>query len=329
MTMIYQESDADPAVLDGKTVGVIGYGEQGQAFALNLRDSGIAVITHPEDQAQRQVAEAHQIPVAPILEIMMRAQILVITLPDDTMTPFYMENISPHLQRGHVLIFTSGYNVAFGYIEPPSFVDVGLVSPRLNGLAQRRGYLNGEGVRSFVAVGQDGSGQAWRLVLATAAAGGALRNGAVEITFEQEAELDLFIHEAVIPVFHHLMTTAAKLLMKSGYPAEAVLPDLYLNGRFGDYLRQTETHGLLNALQQGSQIGLYAALSRLERFNDGKLERLMEICLEEIQRGDLAREWSREQTDGHPRLNKLLKTHRQQDLWDWEQQTLELLNVNG
>lgn len=329
MTMIYQESDADLAFLDGKTIGVIGYDEQGQAFALNLRDSGVNVIVNAIDSSHQEVAESHHIPLAPIPEIMTRAQIVVITMADEVMTPIYMERISPHLQRGHVLIFTSGYNVAFGYIEPPSFVDVGLVSPRLGGVAQRRGYLSGEGVRSFLAVGQDASGQAWRLVLATAAACGALRNGAVEITFEQEAELELFIHEAVIPVFHHLMTTAAKLLMQSGYPAEAVLPDLYLNGRFGDYLRQTETHGLLNALQQGSQIGLYAALSRLERFNDGKLERLMEICLEEIQRGDLAREWSREQTDGHPRLHKLLKIHRELDLWDWEQQTLDLLNVNG
>lgn len=325
MTVIYREEDSDLKHLEGKTVGVIGYGDVGQAFALNMRESGVDLIVSVHDESESSIAESHRVPMASPADVAKRSQVLILTLNDEVMAVPYMESISPFLGRGCTLIFTSAYNVTFGFIEPPPFVDVGLVSPRTTGFSLRERYLSGEGVKSFVAVAQDASRSAWDTVLAVAGAAGALRGGAIEINFEQEAQLSLFVQQALIPIFHHMMVTAASLLMRTGYPAEAALPDLYLSGKFQDYLEQAEKQGLLQAIQQSSQTGQYATLSRLARFNDLKLERLLEVTLEEIRAGDFAREWAREYADGAPRLAKLMKHQETMDVWDYEQQTLDLL----
>jgi ketol-acid reductoisomerase len=168
----------------------------------------------------------------------------------------------------------------------------------------------------------------WGTVLAVALGAGLLRVGAIEVHFEQEAELSLFIQQAIVPFFYQMMVAAAGLLMRAGYPPEAALQDLYLQGRFHDYLRQFEQQGLLNTVQNESLTGQYSTLSRLDRMNGLQLERLMENILEQIQKGDFAREWAREYIDGHPRLTKLARYQASLDLWDWEQQAIEFMQDN-
>jgi ketol-acid reductoisomerase len=234
-----------------------------------------------------------------------------------------MTAVSPNLRRGHTLIFSSAYNVAFGFIEPPPFVDVGLVSPRIAGTAVRECFLKKEGFPSYVAVGQDASSHAWEMVLAVALVIGSLKTGAVEVTTEQEAALSLFVQQAILPAVYHIMTTAAHLLMGQGYPSEAVLTDLYLSGRFNAYMERVVQSGLLHTLRQTSKTGQYGTLSRLNRFNELKLERLMEISLEEIRGGKFSQEWAKEHDDGHLRLNQLLKQQESLPLWELEQQAIE------
>jgi ketol-acid reductoisomerase len=176
---------------------------------------------------------------------------------------------------------------------------------------------------SFVAVWQDASHATWGTVLAIAFAIGSLKMGAIEVSTRQEGELSMFIQQAILPIFHHIVTLAANLLMQQGYPPEAVFTDLYLPGTFQDHMEQAARIGLLHALRQSSMTEQYATLSRLERFNESKMERLMEITLEEIRDGKFAQEWAREYADGHPRLNNLLKQQQSLDLWELEQQTLE------
>lgn len=329
MTMTYYEDDADLSTLDGRVVGIFGYDDTARAVAQNLLDSGVRILVSLHDEGdstvQREAVEADGVMRLPPAEVAQQASVLMLLLPDESMPPFYMAHISPHLQRGQTLIFLSGYTIAFGYIDPPPFVDVGLVSPRMLGAALRGKYLAGEGFGCFVAVGQDASRGAWSTVLALALAVGGLRSGAIEISLEQEAQLTLFVQQAIITSFHHLMTTAVNLLLGAGYPAEAVLSDLYISGRFSDYLRRADQAGLLNAVEQESLTGQYATLSRLNRFSEMKLERLMEVTLEEVQHGDFAREWAREFTDGYPRLKKLLKFQQALDVWLWEQQALDML----
>ncbi len=326
MTVSYHESDANLARLDGKTVGVVGYGEIGQAFALNLRDSGVSVIVAPADASEAAIAESHGVPTFKVAELTKQAQVVVLTLVEELLSNVYIESISPHLQRGHTLIFTSAYTVTFGYVEPPPFIDYGLVSPRHSGQEMRRKFTEGSGVPAFVSVGQDASRSVWGTVLAVALGAGLLRCGAIEMHFQQEAELSLFIQQAIIPAFYQMMLAASSLLMRSGYPAEAALQELYLQGRFHDYLQQVEAQGLLNTLQQHSLTAQYSTLSRLNRFNELQLERVMENILSGIQKGEFAREWAREYVDGHPRLTKLAREQEALELWDWEQQTIDLLN---
>jgi ketol-acid reductoisomerase len=327
MTVIYHESDGDVGVLAGKRVAVIGYGNMGRPMALNLRDSGVDVVVGVRDDDTRTQAIADGMAVLSIEEAVQQTLIAVMTIPDEVMPGVYLEQVAPHLRTGDALVFASAYNVAFGYIEAPPFVDVGLIAPRTLGDAVRQHYLDGRGFYSFVSVGQDASGQAWSVVLALAAALGTLKAGAIEINFEREAELDLFIEQAVLPAFQHVMVTAAQLLIERGYPPEAVLADLYLSGEFTDYLQRAGRYGLLDAMRFTAPHTQYGLLSRLDRFNDDlKLERIMEVTLQQIKNGSFAREWAKEYTDGYPRLTRMYREQERMELWDWEKQTIELLH---
>lgn len=326
MTVIYYEDDGDLTFLAGKPIAVLGYGNLGRALALNLRDSGLHVIVGVRTQDSADLARADGLAPLPIDSAAQAAPIIMLMLPDEVMPQVYLDQISPHLRRGSTLIFGSGYNVAFGFIEAPPFVDVGLLAPRTFGAAVRDRFLTGQGFHSFVAVGQDASGKAWQTVLALAKAAGSLKAGAIEVSIEQEAELDLFFQQAILPVFHNMILTAANLLLRQGYPSEALFSQLYLSGEFSDYLHRAEQMGLLPALGLNSLTAQYGTLNRLDRFDDLKLERLMEVTLREIRDGVFAKEWRGEYSDGYPRLRKLLKQQQELELWELERQALDMLN---
>jgi ketol-acid reductoisomerase len=325
MTVVYHEDAGNLDVLNGKTIGIIGYGNLGRPIALNLRDSDIQVQVGLKADESPAIVESDGLPFASIDTVARNSTIILMMIPDEVMPQVYIDKVSPNLKRGDTLIFGSAYNIAFGYIEPPSFVDVGLIAPRTIGAAVRERYLSGEGFYSFVAAGQDASGKIWDTILAVAKGIGSLNAGAVEITMEQEAQLDLFIQQAILPAFHHIMTTAASLLLAKGYPPEAAMMDLYISGEFNDYLESAAESGLLHALRLSSLTGQFGIFSRLQRFNELKLERLMEITLDEIRGGQFSQEWAKEYADGYPRLRKLLKQQEGMDLWELEQQTIEML----
>lgn len=328
MSFTYYENDGDLAFLEGRTVACIGYGNMGRPCALNLRDSGVSVLVSDPSVEKGELAQSEGFAVVSISKAAQDADVLMLLMRDETMPQVYIDHISPHLRRGQSLIFSSAYNIAFGFIEAPSFVDVGLVAARTLGKAVRERYVDGAGFTSFVAVGQDASRQAWQTVLAVARALGALRGGAIEIRFEQEAELDLFLQQAVLPVFHEAIIKAADVLMRAGYPPDAVFTELYLSGESSDYLEQAARYGLLNALKSSSLTSQYGTLSRSERIDDLKLERTMEITLDEIRNGRFAQEWAREYAADYPRLKHLLKQRETLDLWELEQQTLDMLRQN-
>lgn len=326
MSMIYFEEDGSLDAIAGKTVGIIGYADMGRAIALNLRDNGVPIVVSPLGPFQSSAAETDGVAMAIPLQVAERANIILLTMRDEDMPLIYQQQISPHLRKGDTLLLTSAYNLAFGFIEPPPFVDVGVIAPRTGGETVREAFLDDDGVMSFVAVAQDASRSAWDTLLAIAYGAGLLQAGAMEITLEQEAELSLFIQQAIVPAFQHIMLTAVNLLLRTGYPADPVMTDLYIDGKFNDFLRQTAREGMLNAIKQKSLTEQYATMSRIDRFRELKLDRLMEVTLDEIRNGEFAKEWSREFTDGAPRLNKLLKQQTDLDVWDYEQQVLDLLD---
>ena len=324
MTVAYYEEDANLENIAMKTVGMIGYGSLSRPAAKSLRQQGIVVLV-AGTQEDITRAEADGFTIMAVEELTNQSDILICSMPDEMMTAVYMKGVSAHLRRGHTLIFDSAYNIAFGFIEPPPFVDVGLIAPRTSsGAAHREDGRQPDYPLCYVSVWQDSSRNAWDTVLATALGMGALKSGAIEVSVEQEAELSLFIQQALLPIFHHIMMTASAVLTEQGYPPEAALTDLYLSGKFADYFQNVVQQGLLDTIKTSSLTGQFGTLSRLDRFHELKLERLMEITLHDIREGNFAREWMNEYADGHPRLNRMMQQQEALDIWEMEKQTLEM-----
>ncbi len=328
MTMIYYEEHGDLHHLQDKTIAVIGYGSLGQSVALNLRDSGLTVLVSEIAVDRAEQAREAGFQVLATETAVRQSQIILLLVPNEVMPTVYLEQISPYLERGHLLVFASAYNLTFGFIEPPPFVDVGLIAPRILGPAVRERFTTPEGYHSFISVAQDSSGNAWPLLLALAKAVGTLRAGAIEITFQWEAELDLFVQQTILPLMHLIFTTAANLLIGKGYTPEAALTELYLSGEITYYLDRAVNSGLLQALLRSPLTNQYGTFTRVNRFSDLKLERLMEVTLDEIRSGAFAKEWSKEYADGSTRLKKLIREQQGLELWELEKQALEMFGQN-
>ncbi len=327
MKKIFRAEDASLDDLAGRRVGIIGYGNLGRPIALNLRDSGLDIILSERDSERQTLARREGFRPVPLPDLVRSADLIFLLLPDELMQTVFLRDISPWLTRGDMLVFASASNIAFGFIEPPPMVDVALLAPRTLGLAVRERYLAERGFFCFLSVHQDASGRAWRSLLALARAVGSLRGdaGGIEITFELEAELDLFMQQAVLPVLQNAIQTAGQVLIDHGYPPEATFIDLYLSGELEDLMRRAGREGLFPALRTMSLTSQYGLFSRLERFQDNRLATLMGLTLEDIRSGAFSRDWAREQLDGYPRLLRMLRKHAELELWELEQEALDLL----
>lgn len=302
---IYHDHDADLAILRGKQIAVLGYGNQGRAQALNLRDSGLEVVIGNRDDPYAQQARDDDFRILPIPEAIQQAQIAMILIPDEVTPQVFGDEMQPHLSEGDTLVFASGYNIAFGAIVPPSSVDMVLVAPRMIGAGVREHYLSGLGFPSFFAVAQDPSGQAKETALAIAKGIGSTRFGAVEVTFAQEAELDLFTEQCFGPAFGQVLMTAVDILLEQGYPPEAVLLELYMSGEFAYTLSKITELGMVEQTRLHSRTSQYGSMSRGLRFMIPELRARMDEGLQEIRSGNFAREWEAEQLAGCPTLEAL------------------------
>jgi ketol-acid reductoisomerase len=325
MAVVYRDSDANLGLLMDKKIAVLGYGNMGRPFALNLRDSAFPVVIGNRSDPYAEQAYRDGFEVTSIAEAAARSDTMFVMLPDEIAPQVYLHEMAPNLRPNDTLVFASGYNVAFGFIEAPPFVDVVLIAPQAIGQGVRQGYVAGIGFPSFVAVGQDASGEAWARVLAAAKALGALHRGAVELTFQQEAELDLFTQQALLPGLYSVLYTAAEVLNREGFPPEAVAISLYLSGELGYIISQWAEIGVLPGLQMLSRTAEYGTLSRIERFREVKLNRQMETVLDSIRRGEFAQEWAAEYADGYPRLHALRRRLESAAIWQNEQAALGIL----
>ncbi|NDJ86840.1 MAG: NAD(P)-binding domain-containing protein [Chloroflexi bacterium] len=325
MTIIYQPTDADMRHLRQRRLALVGYGNLGRSFALNLRDSGLDLMIGNIEDKFADLARNDGFQVKSIAEAATDADTLLLIIPDEVMPQVYLQEVAPHLRTGDMLVFASGYNVTYGFIEPPAYVDAGLIAPRTLGVGVRDGYLNGLGYPCYLSVGQDHSGNAWDYVLALAAALGALHQGALEVSFNQEVEVDLFLQQAVLPALHHILLTATEVLVREGYPPEVVLTELYLSGELGLLLSRSAVTGWSNTLQRMSPTGQYSLLSRTNNFQETKAQRIMVSILDMIRDGDFAQEWSNEYTNGYPRLNTLRERYANSTMWRAEREILSIL----
>ncbi len=305
MAVVYHDEDANLELLADRQIAVIGYGNQGRAQALNLRDSGLKVVVGNRPDAYREMAQADGLEVMDIAEAAEAGDVVMLLLPDEVAPAVFETDIRPHLEPGDVLDFASGYNVAFGFIEPPAGVDVVMVAPRMIGVGVREAYLAGKGFPSFVGVAQDASGQALPLALALAKGMGSTRAGVIQVTFAQEAELDLFTEQCFAPAFGQVLMQAVDLLISEGYPPEAVLLELYLSGELGYTLSKAARVSFIEQSRFHSPTSQYGTLTRGPRFVDPELRERMRRGLEEIRSGKFAREWAEEQARGYPVLTAL------------------------
>ncbi|MFX0080831.1 MAG: ketol-acid reductoisomerase [Candidatus Hodarchaeota archaeon] len=298
MVDIFYEEDGDLSKLDGKTIAIIGYGNQGRAQALNLRDSGLNIIIGNVEDKYGKIATNDGFPVFSIKEASKKSDVIFLLIPDEVMNDVFEREIRPNIQAYSTLVFASGYNIGFKLLKPPKDLDVLLIAPRMIGVGVREKFLKDEGFFSFVAIEQDASGKAKQILLALAKGIGTLKKGAIMINFKQEAELDLFNEQGFGPAFGRVLLSSIYTLIKAGYPKEAVLVEMYMSGEMAYTYQKMADIGIIKQVDFHSQTSQYGALSRGIRFRKLPLKVKMSEILKEIQNGEFTKEWEK-------RINKL------------------------
>jgi len=300
MAKIYYQSDCNLALLDGKTIAIIGYGSQGHAHALNLQESGVKVIVGLYEGSKSWAqAEADGLKVATAADAAKAADIIMMLVPDEKQADIYASSIKPHLKEGKVLAFAHGFNIHFGQITPPADVDVIMIAPKGPGHTVRSEYLAGKGVPCLIAVHQNASGKAMEIGLAYAAGIGGARAGVLETTFREETETDLFVEQTVLcGGVTALMQAGFEVLVEAGYdPANAYFECIHEMKLIVDLIYQGGFARMRNSISDTAEFGDYEIGKRIIT-EETKKE--MRKVLAEIQNGTFAKNWISENKVGRP-----------------------------
>lgn len=310
MVNVIYDKDVDLGVLNDKNIGVLGYGSQGHAHALNLKDSGLNVrVGLRPDSASKPKAEAEGLTVQTVSEVSKWADIIMILLPDQYQKKIYEEEIAEHVTTGKTLAFGHGFNIHYGQISPPEDVNVMMIAPKSPGHLVRRMYQKGEGVPCLIAVHQDPSGITRDLALAWAKGIGSTRAGALETNFKDETETDLFGEQAVLcGGSAELIKASFETLVEAGYDPELayfecmhelkLIVDLYYEG------------GLSRMNYSVSDTAEYGGMTRGPRIITGEAKARMKDVLKEIQDGSFAEEWIAENESGQKEFQKLRESNQ-------------------
>ena len=307
MAKIYYDKDADLDLLKGKKVAVIGYGIQGRGQSLNLRDSGVDVIVSELPSSKNyEIAKKDGFNPVPADEASKQADIIQILTEDHLQAKVYKDSIAKNMTKGKALLFSHGFNIRFKQIKPSKKIDVFMVAPKGPGALVRKMYEEGKGVPCLVAVYQDATGNAMKLALAYAKAIGGTRAGVIETTFPEETETDLFGEQAVLcGGASELIMAGFDTLVAAGYQPEIayfeVLHELKL---ITDLIQERGISGMRRGV---SHTACWGDISRGKRIITDKTRKAMQKMLKEIVSGKFAREWIRENEEGRPNFNKLLK----------------------
>ena len=300
MAKMYYENDADMSLIEDKAIGIIGYGSQGHAHALNLKDNGMNVAVGLYDGSKsRANAEAEGLKVGLVADVARDSDIIMVLIPDTSQAQVYRESIQPHLLPGKTLMFAHGFNIHYGTIVPPDTVDVSMVAPKAPGHRMREVFTKGSGVPGLLALHQDASGHARETGLAYARGIGCTRAGVLDTTFKEETETDLFGEQAVLcGGVTSLIKAAFETLVEAGYQPESayfecmhelkLIVDLLYQGGMG-YMRYSV-----------SDTAEYGDYSRGPAVVDEHVKDNMKKVLAAVQDGSFAREWIAENDEGRP-----------------------------
>ncbi len=298
----FYEKDGNLNPLQGRTVAIIGYGSQGHAHALNLRDSGVNVVVGLyEGSKSWKKAEAAGLKVHTVGDAAKVADVIMILLPDHVQGDLYNQEIAPHMTPGKTIMFAHGFNVHFGYINPPAGVDVSMIAPKAPGHRVRELFTEGVGVPALVAIHQDASGQAMPRALAYAMALGCLKAGVIETTFKEETESDLFGEQAVLcGGTSELIRAGFETLVEAGYAPEiAYFECLHELKLIVDLIQEG---GLAYMRYSVSDTAEYGDYTRGPRIVTQETRNEMKKILAEIQSGEFARTWIQENRDGRKKF---------------------------
>jgi ketol-acid reductoisomerase len=295
--MIYDD-DADLTLLDGKTVAIIGYGSQGHAHALNLKDSGVDVVVGlREDSSSVEKAREQGLEVLPVVDAASRGDLVMILLPDELHRQVWESEIRDGIADGDMILFGHGFSIHYGEVTPPAGVDVGMVAPKGPGHLVRRQFTEGSGVPGLIAVAQDASANARALALAYAKGIGCTRGGVIETTFKDETETDLFGEQAVLcGGASELVQAGFETLVEAGYdPEMAYFECLHELKLIADLMYEKGLAGMRYSISNTAEYGDY---TRGKRVITDETRASMRQILKEIQSGDFAREWIAENRAG-------------------------------
>ena len=312
MAVMYYDADADVALLEKKKIAIIGYGSQGHAHALNLKDNGctVAVGLRPERPSWK-AAEAAGLTVMTVADAAAWADIVMMLAPDTMQPAIYRESVAPGLQPGNMLMFAHGFNIRFGQIVPPAGVDVSMVAPKAPGHRVREVFVEGGGTPGLLAVHKDETGHAKEMALAYAYGIGCTRAGVIETTFSEETETDLFGEQAVLcGGVSELVKAGFETLVAAGYQPEiAYFECLHELKLIVDLIQQGGLSYMRYSISDTAEHGDY---SRGRRVVNQETRKEMQRILTEIQEGVYAREWILENQAGRPSFNSIREQERHQ-----------------
>ncbi len=314
MTQLFYDNDADLSLLNNKTIAIIGYGSQGHAHALNLKDSGMDVIVGLYKGSKSESKAINDgLKVFTVSEACEKADWIMILLPDEFQKDVYIKEVEPHLKEGKILSFAHGFNIRFGLIKPPSFVDVVMIAPKGPGHTVRWEYQNGQGVPALFAVEQDYSGNARSLSMAYAKGIGGTRAGILETNFKEETETDLFGEQAVLcGGLSELVKSGFETLVEAGYQPElAYFECLHEVKLIVDLMVKGGLSQMRDSISNTAEYGDYVSGKRLIN-SDTKKE--MQKILKDIQDGTFAKNFVDECDKNKPLMTKLRSENSQHEI---------------
>jgi ketol-acid reductoisomerase len=304
---VYSDKDADTNVLSNKTLAVLGFGSQGHAHALNLKDSGLNVIIGLyEGSKSVPVAKEKGFEVVSTAEAVRRADVIMVAIPDTKQAAVYAKDIAPNLKKGKTLLFSHGFSIHFKTVVPPTDVDVILVAPKGPGHIVRRQYTEGKGVPALIAVYQNPSKQAKKVALAWAKGIGGTRAGVLETTFKEETETDLFGEQTVLcGGVTALIQAGYETLVEAGYqPEMAYFECLHELKLIVDLINESGISGMRFSISETAKWGDVTVGPKIV---DASVKKRMKAALKDVQSGKFAKGWVKEYQTGYKRYNALLK----------------------
>lgn len=305
MKSVYHSDDCNLEVIKNETVAIIGYGIQGRAQGMNLRDSGVNVIVGNRDDNAKENAKNDGFKVYTIPEAVQKADILMVLIPDESQQEVFSNLIVPHMRKNQLVTFAHGYSLRYNKITLPENIDVALLAPRFPGEQIRNFYLQDHGAPAFIDMVQNSSGKALERTLALGLGIGFARAGMLKVSYKEETDIDLFVEHFLAPLFFRTMEESLEYLVKKGYSKAASVLELYFSGERGAFWTMVARDGIYNTLKSNASPTCQFGISHyIKDIFDESLKKKMEVALDEIQNNKFAELLDEEEAKNYPATKK-------------------------